>query len=409
MYINKNEIQIINKKCIIFLLISLFVFSQELRVGVIGNKFSNINILALVSLGVLVIKNFRKINKKKLMLLQLTILIYISTSMIYENKIITIINFIVAFIIPLILVIVEIDNNTIEYAFKITIIILNLIILIMTIIGILEMIFHININPIISNFMSERTREQIIESSMSTQSKRLYSFMGHPLFNTELYLMFFILNNLYSKYIKKQQCPLWILAVAVIGIAFTGSKTGIILLCVSIITLFKCSNKLKKLLIIICGSFIALESGLLDTLMSRFTSGSLTTGRSEMWDEIQLLNLYPIKFFTGYGLGFTFTFNSYLTYASAAYEYPIRMFSLEIGMLTAIMIYIFLFAIPTIVLIRRKHIYIYICYLVIFLDVNTFNGLSTSGDKMLIFSFFIFLILNLSKLLKEEQLAKKSN
>jgi hypothetical protein len=409
MYINKNEIQISNKKCIIFLLISLFVFSQELRVGVIGNKFSNINILALVSLGVLVIKNFRKINKKKLMLLQLTILIYISTSMIYENKIITIINFIVAFIIPLILVIVEIDNNTIEYAFKITIIILNLIILIITIIGILEMIFHININPIISNFMSERTREQIIESSMSTQGKRLYSFMGHPLFNTELYLMFFILNNLYSKYIKQQQCPLWILAVAVIGIAFTGSKTGIILLCVSIITLFKCSNKLKKLLIIICGSFIALESGLLDTLMSRFTSGSLTTGRSEMWDEIQSLNLYPIKFFTGYGLGFTFTFNSYLTYASAAYEYPIRMFSLEIGMLTTIMIYIFLFAIPTIVLIKRKHIYIYICYLVIFLDVNTFNGLSTSGDKMLIFSFFIFLILNLSKLLKEEQLAKKSN
>ncbi|WML36800.1 hypothetical protein [Clostridium sp. OS1-26] len=409
MYINKNEIQINNKKSIVFLLISLFVFSQELRVGIIGNKFSNINILALVSLGVLVIKNFRKINKKKLMLLQLTILIYISTSMIYENKIITIINFIVAFIIPLILVIVEVDNNTIEYAFKITIIILNLIILIITIIGILEMIFHININPIISNFMSERTREQIIESSMSTQDKRLYSFMGHPLFNTELYLMFFILNNLYSKYIKKQQCPLWILAVAVVGIAFTGSKTGIILLCVSTITLFKCSNKLKKLLTIICGSFIALESGLLDTLMSRFTSGSLTTGRSEMWDEIQSLNLYPIKFFTGYGLGFTFTFNSYLTYASAAYEYPIRMFSLEIGMLTAIMIYIFLFAIPTIVLIRRKHIYIYICYLVIFLDVNTFNGLSTSGDKMLIFSFFIFLILNLSKLLKEEQLAKKSN
>lgn len=407
MYINKNEIQINNKKCIIFLLISFFVFSQELRVGIIGNKFSNINILALVSLGVLVIKNFRKINKKKLMLLQLTILIYMSTSMIYENKIITIINFIVAFIIPLILVIVEIDNNTIEYAFKITIMILNLIILIITIIGILEMIFHININPIVSSFMSERTREQIIENSMSTQAKRLYSFMGHPLFNTELYLMFFILNNLYSKYIKKQQCPLWILVVAVIGIAFTGSKTGIILLCVSIITLFKCSNKLKKFLIIICGSFIALESGLFGTLMFRFTSGSLTTGRSEMWAEIQSLDLYPIKFFTGYGLGFTFTFNYYLTYASAAYEYPIRMFSLEIGTLMTIMIYIFLFAIPTIVLIRRKHIYIYICYLVIFLDINTFNGLSTSGDKMLIFSFFIFLILNLSKLLKEEQLAKK--
>lgn len=407
MDIHRNEIQV-NKKCIIFLLISIFVFSQELRVGIIQNKISGINILALISLGILVIKNFRKINKQKLVLLYLTIIVYICTSMMYEHKITTIINCILILIIPLILVIVEVSNETIQYAFKITIIILNLIILIITIIGILEIIFGINVNLFISNFMSEKTREQIIGNSMSIQGKRLYSFMGHPLFNAELYFMFFILNNLYNKYIKKQQFSLWILVVTVVGIAFTGSKTGIILLCVSIIFLFEYNTKFKKLSIIICGLVIVLESGLFNTVISRFNSGSLTTGRSEMWTEIQALNLYPIKFFTGYGLGFTFIFNSYLPMASAAYEYPIRMFSLEIGMLMTGMIYIFLFVIPTLVLIRRKHIYIYICYLIVFLDVNTFNGLSTSGDKMLIFCFFIFLILNLSNYLKEEQLMKKS-
>ncbi|ETJ35880.1 hypothetical protein Q604_UNBC09799G0001, partial [human gut metagenome] len=38
--------------------------------------------------------------------------------------------------------------------------------------------------------------------------------------------------------------------------------------------------------------------------------------------------------------------------------------------------------------------------IIVLLDVNTFNGIAISGDKMLIFCFFTFLILNLSDYLK---------
>jgi hypothetical protein len=55
-----------------------------------------------------------------------------------------------------------------------------------------------------------------------------------------------------------------------------------------------------------------------------------TDGRSEMWIEVQALNLYPIKFFAEYELEFTFTFKFYLPLISLAYEYP-RKYIINLG------------------------------------------------------------------------------
>ncbi|WP_139376263.1 hypothetical protein [Clostridium chromiireducens] len=247
--------------------------------------------------------------------------------------------------------------------------------------------------------MSPRTQEQIIANSMSDEAKRLYSFMGHPLFNTELYLMFLVLNILYNKYLQQRKSPVWILVVPTIGLAFTGSKTGFVLLCVSVLLLFKSSNIINKILLIMFGLIIALKIGLFNTLIYRFTTGSLTSGRSEKWIEITSMNIFPIKFFTGYGNGFTFILNSYVDWASAAFEYPIRMFSLEMGIIMTIMIYLFIMVIPIIILMKRGHWDLLLSYLIVFADINTFNGIAILGDKMMILSLFIFLILNLSKLI----------
>lgn len=400
MEINIIKIESRNKKLFIILLISLFIFSQELREGTLGNTFATVNILSLFSVSLLILNNFNRLDKKKFIVFYITILIYIFSASLYENSFFTIAKCIISFIFPLILIILEIDNDTLKSIFKFTVITLNIVIIIITIIGIFEIIFAININTHISTFMSQRTREQIMDNSMSINSKRLYSFMGHPLFNTELYLMFLALNILYNKYLIQKKCPLWILAAATIGIAFTGSKTGFVLLCLSIVTLFKSSNKIKKFLLIIAGIAVALKIGLFNTLLYRFTTGSLTSGRSEKWIEIKSMNLYPIKFFTGYGNGFTFTFNTYVDWASAAFEYPLRMFSLEMGIIMTVMIYIFIMLIPTITLIKRRHWYLLLSYLIVFVDINTFNGIALLGDKMMILSLLIFLILGLSKYMK---------
>ncbi|RII33890.1 hypothetical protein D2A34_11925 [Clostridium chromiireducens] len=388
-----------NKKIFIILLTSLFIFSQELREGLLGNTFATINVLSLFSVSLLILNNFNELNKLKFTLFYVAIIIYIFTASLYEDSLFTIIKCIIAFIFPLILIIQEVNNNSFENIFKLTILTLNTVIIIITIIGICEIIFGIKINNYISIFMSPRTQEQIIANSMSDEAKRLYSFMGHPLFNTELYLMFLVLNILYNKYLQQRKSPVWILVVPTIGLAFTGSKTGFVLLCVSVLLLFKSSNIINKILLIMFGLIIALKIGLFNTLIYRFTTGSLTSGRSEKWIEITSMNIFPIKFFTGYGNGFTFILNSYVDWASAAFEYPIRMFSLEMGIIMTIMIYLFIMVIPIIILMKRGHWDLLLSYLIVFADINTFNGIAILGDKMMILSLFIFLILNLSKLI----------
>lgn len=397
MEVNIIKKQSRNKKIFIILLISLFVFSQELREGILGNTPGIVNVLSVFSVTLLVLNNFKELNKFTFTLFYMTLVIYIFTASLYEDSYFTIIKCIISFMVPLILIITEVDKDTLKSIFRSTVIIINLIIIIMTLIGIFEMIFHMNINTYIGKFMSSRTQEQIIANSVTESAKRLYSFMGHPLFNTELYLMFLILNILYNKYLVNKKQPIWIVIVSTIGIAFTGSKTGFILLCFSVLVLFKGNNKVSKYGFIIAGILAALTTGIFNTLYYRFTTGSLTSGRAEKWIEIQSMNLFPIKFFTGYGNGFTFTLNSYLGWASAAFEYPFRMFSLEMGIMTTIMIYMFIMIIPIIILIKRRQYYLLLSYLIVFVDINTFNGIALNGDKMMILNLFIFLILGLSR------------
>jgi len=393
-----------NNKVFILLLISLFIFSQEIREGILGNTFGIINVLSIFSVSYLFFNNFKELHKGKFILLYIIILIYIFTASLYEINLLTIIKCIISFMFPFILIITEVSKYTLKNIFKYTVIILNTIIVTITIIGILEITFNVNINNYLSNFMSARTQEQIIGNNMKESTKRLYSFMGHPLFNAQLYLMFLILNILYNKYFISKRCPMWIIIIATIGISYTGSKTGFVLLCISIMILIKSKHVMNKIILFILGMFAAFKVGLFDTLIYRFTAGSLTSGRTEKWNEIQSMNIYPLKFFTGYGNGFTFIFNSYVSWASAAFEYPFRMFSLEMGIMTTIMIYIFIMIIPLMALIKRKQWYLLLCYIIVFADINTFNGIALLGDKMMILSLFIFLILGLSKYIIETSL-----
>ena len=200
MEINIIRRQSRNKKIFFILIISLFVFSQELREGILGNALGAINILSIFSVSILVLNNFKELNKRNFILFYIVILIYVFTASLYEDSFFTIIKCIISFIFPLLLVFTKVDENTLKNIFRTTIKILNIVIIIITIIGIFEILLGININNYISKFMSERTQAQIIANSMSESKKRLYSFLGHPLFNTQLYLMFLVLNILYDKY-----------------------------------------------------------------------------------------------------------------------------------------------------------------------------------------------------------------
>ncbi|WP_255993623.1 hypothetical protein [Clostridium perfringens] len=214
------------------------------------------------------------------------------------------------------------------------------------------------------------------------------------------------MNSIWFKYFKEKDLPIWILIVSMIGISLTASKTGMILMVLATIFLFRNNNKVNKIILLLLVTFIAYKLGLFNSVIERFTEGSLTTGRSEKWIEVQAMGEFPIKFFTGYGNGFTFILNRYIDWASAAFEYPIRMFSLEFGVLTSVLIYYFIMIIPIITFIKRKQFFLGVSFMIIFVDVNTFNGLALNGDYMLIFCFFIFLIMNISNCIRIKEMRK---
>lgn len=399
MHIKKyNNLNKDNILCVIIIL-SIFIFSQEFR-SVFGYKFYNFNILGITSIFILLYKNMNNINKRKLVFFYLSVIVYIMLSAFYEKNISNIIAVVLLFMAPLALTLIELNEKNLPYILKYMVIVINIITIIMVIIGILDNIIGTNINLNLSRFMSEGTRSQIIANSQNIIGKRMYSFMGHPLYNTEIILMCYILNILYKKYIQKSNCSLLILIFSATGIALTGSKTGFILFLVTTLIMFRRKNKVSKYLIIFIGAIVAIKIQLFNTVLERFANGNITTGRSDKWEEIKNLNVYPLRFFLGYGKGFTNEMSNYIQFAYAAYEYPIRMFSLELGMLTTILIYMFIMIFPIITLCSRKQWYLLCAYLIIFIDVNTYNGMACSGDKMMLFCLFIFIILNLSKYVK---------
>ncbi|MFQ9311374.1 MAG: hypothetical protein ACLR2K_15580, partial [Paraclostridium sordellii] len=331
---------------------------------------------------------------------------YVLTSSFYEKKLSNLLIAILSYIVPLLLIGLKVEERILKSLFRRILKILNFIMILVTCLGLIESMLGIDIYIYISKMMSERAQE-LIAIQNTRDIYRLYSFMGHPLFNTQLYLMFFILNNIYNKYFEKLLSDKVLIIVMLLGISMTASKTGLILASVSVLIITYKKTKIKHIIMVIIASAITIGSGIFNNTIYRILEESLTTGRAESWERITTMNLFPIKFFTGYGNGFTFVYNQYIDWASAAFEYPIRMFSLEMGISMMIGIYICIAIIPVAILVGRRHLYLLISYAIVFLDVNTYNALSLPGDNMIIFSLFTCIILNISNMIvkRKENLA----
>ena len=378
------------------ILIFTFIISGQIRYGVLGRELGLINYVVLIIMAWVGIIYINRFNKIYIFLFSILTLYFLLTVVFYEKSIGNIIVSFCSFVVPTLIIGLKLDIRTFENFFRRMIVILNIVIITITILAIVDYLSDYKVMMFISRYMSPRFRE-LINIQSTRDVYRMYSFMGHPLFNTQLYLSFFITNMLYCKYYKKILPKSLVLIISILGIAMTASKSGFILFFVSIILFNGNKIKIKYYFILFTGVFIAFKLNIFDNIITRFMDGSLTSGRSEIWNTVSMLDMYPIKVFVGYGNSFTFYYNKLIPWASAAFEYPIRMFSLELGVINAVLIYLCIFIYPMWTLLKEKNIDILLGYIIIFIDINTYNGLSTIGDNMLVFSIFTFTMLNLSR------------
>lgn len=80
----------------------------------------------------------------------------------------------------------------------------------------------------------------------------------------------------------------------------------------------------------------------------------------------------------------------------AALEYPPLRWAYLFGVWFSVVMCIILFLTPAMMILKNKNIKIFIVLIILILDVNSYNGITTQSDQMLLYCVSVFLLLNLS-------------
>lgn len=235
-------------------------------------------------------------------------------------------------------------------------------------------------------------------ADMAMTSTRLYSYIGHPLYNAELFLMTFGMNYAYNEiFLQDHKQDKWIIILTMIGIAMTASKSAIAIFLGLLIILY--IKNIKYMLFSLIILAIGYYKGLFDQVILRF-SGSLSTGRNEVWERISSKGIDFFHFFWGNGSDSKYSYSYLEEWARAAFEYPYKLYALEFGILFTIIIFLFLFLLPEIRIINngKKWIMFSAIFLGVTIHVNMYNGIGTYSDPMYLYCLFGCMILNMSTL-----------
>lgn len=398
MNLNRLDKQYLNKLIFIGMILSVFLVSFYVRQTFL-KQFASMNYIYIIILLLYIILNLRNVDK--VMLIYITYIIFYIFIVDYignNNSIISIIRNISMIIIPIYLFTVKTKIENLQQVMTTILKCINFIIIIIFVIGIIDPFINFKIMSFFGGNITPELNKWIIKNKDFT-GYRYTSFMGHPLVTKELFIYFFIMNMAYYKKFKKQLINKYIvMVISLVGVLLTGSKSGIVLIIITIVFSEIIDKKRTNLLVTLIIISITYSLGLFNNVILRFQSGSLTTGRAEGWEYINQLGILSAKFFSGYGENIfiqlsNVTGNSITT---AALEYPVRILLYKYGFICTIMIISILFLYPIKCFIKRKQFYLLFLFIIKLIDVNLYNGLIFKADNMILFVLFTYFLLQLS-------------
>lgn len=253
-------------------------------------------------------------------------------------------------------------------------------------------------HSILSTYFTMAKNQTYLDMLRSYSStKRLFSFLGHPLYNAEIFLITFGLHYLYNElFLHNHKSDKWILIVTMIGIALTASKSAIALFLMLLCILYIKNPKYTITALIAIA--LGYSFGVFDLVILRF-SGSLTTGRSEVWSRIRDSGVNFFHIFWGNGSDSKYNYAYLEAWARAAFEYPYRLFALEFGILFCTLMMWVAFIYPLLQLLKNgRNWIIIIVFVAVVAHINMYNGIGTYSDHMYMYSLFGCVILNMDRL-----------
>lgn len=375
------------------IILSVFLFSYYLRREVMGD-IAAMNIIFLVLLAIYLLFNDKKINVSLTL-----VLVLITTNIIYNDYLInnesinTIIRNLCIAIVPICLLLINIEKKYIKDIFIIVTKALNFFTVIIFFIGIFDYLFNIGIMKVLA--------DNFITSLSPWIGYRYTSYMGHALFTKEIFIYFFFFNSIVNKYWNKVLINQYIMMImSLLGVLITGSKTGVLLIVLSIILTVNKKNKYVNILLSIMLILTIYYLGFFNMTISRLENNTLTSGRSEAGTIVNELEIVPYKIFSGYGENVQMIIENQVgsTIATAAMEYPLKVWALKYGVFCAGMIGITIFIYPFIYILKRKAYYLCFAFLIKVIEINMYNGLAYKPDNMIMFMVFTILIMGVSNL-----------
>ncbi|WP_291735079.1 hypothetical protein [Clostridium sp.] len=285
--------------------------------------------------------------------------------------------------------------------------IFNYMVVIYVLIGCMDYITHGFFLKILNILLKNSYYNKAIAYDLSVGIFRWFSLFGHPLTNSLYMIIFLGLNITYRNIYKEKYYNIYIIyAIALIGSILSNSKFGIIItIIILIVNIMNEKNKIIYITSLIIGGIITIntsyfEKNVIIRFKSAILNGDITNGRMTVLSSLLNYNLYKINYFIGNGMSSSdvivkliFGSNSGLSNM----EIPILMFLYEYGVLVTILMYLIMILYPIFILINARKIFAISIVVIIFLFINSFNGMATGTGTLQVYIFTIMLILNMQK------------
>lgn len=395
---NTSNIQKNNEYIFIAIIFSIFLIPFYMRDGFVGN-LAVINFLFLGALIVYMYINKKIINIYIFLFITLIIgYIFIVDYIGNKNPMFAIIRSIFIVLIPMYMLTIRLPEEEMGNIYEKSLKIINIFVIIIFTIGVVDPL----INFCIMNFIGKYVTPALLVwiKNNTNGLYRYTSYMGHALVTKEIFLIFYLLNSAYNRKFKKVLLNnTVIMFISLVGILLTGSKSGVILILICFLFLNTEKEISKKVIISLFIIITPLLFGGYDTVLERFKTQTLTTGRYESMQYINDYNFLKYSYFSGYGEYMDRHISVVVgdERTTALLEYPMKILVLKYGIVCTILIAISIFIVPTIYFIKKKQFYILSLFLIKVIDLNTYNGLVTKADNMIMFVLFTVLLMGISQ------------